>query len=540
MIGRIQDADVTMTNVTNTGAVNGSNQIGGMIGFVFSNVTLTMTDVTNTGDVSGSDHQIGGMIGIVFLNVTLTMAGITNTGDVSGSEEVGGMIGSVLEADVTMTNVTNTGAVNGSDEVGGMIGKLSGSVNLSISSSSNFGDVNASLDKSGGIIGFIDTGVQVNITSVANLGDISGLNQAGGINGRNQGDLDISYVYNAGNVSVTNSFVGAIVGENISTFTLTNVFYLTGTAINFIGSNTGTTNGNATRSSIAELSAISTFADASWDIERYSTATAIWYIQYNGQTTYPWLTSQGQPHSSQIIDVIPVFTGSDLKTIEDNLFGSFELENNIDLSSYTNITQNFIPGVFTGTLDGKGFMISNFTLSTSEENSGLFHQMSNATFKNFTLNHFSVTSSERFSALLVARATGINSLSNITITNSSLTSTCSDCHKSEALIGALIAVVVHSPLTLLTEITQEATVAANQSFAGGFIGLVGTTSSVLIESSTNAGNISAYGNAGAFVGKDSTNNKNRIRIRSSINTGTINGNIVAGYFIGNKTSYMGE
>jgi hypothetical protein len=276
-------------------------------------------------------------------------------------------------------------------------------------------------------------------------------------------------------------------------------------------------------------------SDSNPPVVRYDTIKLDVFSRVSGQSL---LTPEEQVSATAIIATgsIPIAFPEDLQAIASNdehnfagffvteggLSKSYVLIRDIDLSSYTNITQNFIPGVFTGTFDGKGFMISNFTLTTSEINSGLFHEMSNATFKNFTLNHFSVTSSKRFSALLVARATGTNSLSNITITNSSLTSTtCSGCDKSEVLIGALIAVVVHSPLTTLTEITQGASVSANQLFAGGFIGLVGDTSNVKIESSTNAGNISAGGNAGAFVGKDSTKIGYNITISSSTNTGTL-------------------
>jgi len=214
MIGRIQDADVTMTNVTNTGAVNGSDQIGGMIGFVFSNVTLTMTDVTNTGDVSGSDHQIGGMIGLVFLNVTLTMAGITNTGDVSGSEEVGGMIGIVLDADVTMTNVTNTGAVNGSDEVGGMIGYTSGTLN--INQSINHGSVFGTGDEVGGFVG--DNEHYFKALGSTNYGSVTGASEVGGILGdTGSSQTEIISALNYGDVTAngsgSNSQVGGLMGD---------------------------------------------------------------------------------------------------------------------------------------------------------------------------------------------------------------------------------------------------------------------------------------------------------------------------------------
>jgi hypothetical protein len=208
LIGRVEDADVTMTNVTNTGDVSGSNDyIGGMIGLVFSNVTLTMTNVTNTGDVSGSNrsNRVGGMIGQVNSNVTLTMTNVNNTGDVSGKNRVGGMIGYVLwNVTLTMTDVTNTGDVSGNNRVGGVIGNLQDNViTLTMVGITNTGDVSGA-DEVGGIIGDVRTNVTLTMTmtEIINNGTVSGTNDVGGVIGRlhnNNGSTNIT----GSNISVT-------------------------------------------------------------------------------------------------------------------------------------------------------------------------------------------------------------------------------------------------------------------------------------------------------------------------------------------------
>jgi hypothetical protein len=149
-----------------------------MIGIVYSNVTLSLTDVTNTGDVSGS-NRVGGVIGNLQDDViTLTMVGITNTGDVSGALEVGGIIGDVrtnVTLTMTMTEIINNGTVSGSNDVGGVIGKLhydhnkNGSTNITGSNITVTGPgiTTGAAASMGQIIGQIVTGnITVNLTGI--------------------------------------------------------------------------------------------------------------------------------------------------------------------------------------------------------------------------------------------------------------------------------------------------------------------------------------------------------------------------------------
>lgn len=85
-----------------------------------------------------------------------------------------------------------------------------------------------------------------------------------------------------------------------------------------------------------------------------------------------------------------ILTATDLIAIHQNLAGCYELGANIDLSGYTNLTQSFINGTFTGTLDGSGFSILNLTINLNIDYIGLFQIISGASLTDLTLEIFNI------------------------------------------------------------------------------------------------------------------------------------------------------
>lgn len=108
---------------------------------------------------------------------------------------------------------------------------------------------------------------------------------------------------------------------------------------------------------------------------------------------------------------IPVYAASgtaitsadDLKAMENNPSGSYYLANDIEVPANLSLfTDSRNP--FTGTFDGNGHTIKNYTYSTTEEDlmhAGLFCRTKNATFKNLTMTdvNISVKSGGNFAAL---------------------------------------------------------------------------------------------------------------------------------------------
>ena len=509
-IGMFKEIDgATIKNLTlSSFNITGGNNLGTLIGYISSgNNYITNIQIFNS-HVHGAD-DVGGVIGENRGNLTITS--ITNYATVTSKDNnIGGIFGSIRNGNTVVNNTLNYATIDGNQNVGGIVGTASGgdTTLLLISTSLNLGPISGSAMHIGGIVGYVGNNTTVNIEKSANLVSIFGLDEIGGINGRNQGKIDLTHVYNIGNItaSATSPVYGSIVGtisknvDNNPYVTFTGIFYLTGTALQDLGEGSSYISGNSTPVSIAQMAALSTFEEAGWDIARYPTTSSVWSIQYDGQTTYPWLSSQEVPNENQIVSVIPVLSGQDLKTMEDSLFGSFEIQNDIDLATYTNLTQSFVNATFTGNLSGQGFTISGLAIDAPNNSGfvGLFSSLSGSRIENLILNGFVITGSggasgNRF-GILASEVNGPNTrVKNIIVTNSTIDATTGD----EA--GALIGIVQFGTLEL-ENITISAIVKGND-YIGGLIGFVdGNNSEVVTGSNITILNSNDNGNKGHIFG----------------------------------------
>ena len=181
------DAATKISNVTNTGKVNGYNNIGGIIGYTQS--AHDITDITNTGNITGNDY-VGGIIGYYSNDNDMLLKNSNNSGNITGSSMVGGIVGS------------GGGAVIGG---GGRIGCVT------IENSENSGDIKGS-NSVGGIMG--GSGYTKLIDKVTNYGTVTGTSQVGGILG-NTASGKIGEVLNLGQVIGTSddAIIGGIIGS---------------------------------------------------------------------------------------------------------------------------------------------------------------------------------------------------------------------------------------------------------------------------------------------------------------------------------------
>lgn len=98
-----------------------------------------------------------------------------------------------------------------------------------------------------------------------------------------------------------------------------------------------------------------------------------------------------------------ITNADDLKAMENNPSGSYYLANDIEVPANLSLfTDSRNP--FTGTFDGNGHTIKNYTYSTAKEDvmhAGLFCRTKNATFKNLTMTNVNifVKSGGNFAAL---------------------------------------------------------------------------------------------------------------------------------------------
>ena len=222
---------VTGCIFSGSGSVSGSYSVGGVVGYNISSVT----NCYNTGEVSGPDsvsgNSVGGVVGYNSSSVVGDNRGSVencyNTDNVSGSNQIGGVVGTNGSS---VENCYNTGAVNSS----GSSSAAGGAVGYNISSVTNcYNTGSVTGNRVGGVVGYNSGTVE----NCYNIGEVSG-NISGGVVGLNDSGT-VKNCYNIGEVS-GNSYVGGVVGLNISSGNVTGCYFLQGTAESGIGENEGT------------------------------------------------------------------------------------------------------------------------------------------------------------------------------------------------------------------------------------------------------------------------------------------------------------
>lgn len=201
-------------------AVNGSNSVGGVIGFVadtnggedlINNMDIEVT----TGSPSTDGMSVGGVVGAIYPSGgTVRLRRLRNFGDINDcGDDCGGVIGYAEDNAGTATlefeQLHNYGAINSSgSKIGGVVGRYKGqSVNSILSFASNTGTIIGS-GFTGGVIGQRESnGSEIKVeyafnkanihSTSANSADVGGLiGDAGTIN-----NGDLNQMYNIGNVT---------------------------------------------------------------------------------------------------------------------------------------------------------------------------------------------------------------------------------------------------------------------------------------------------------------------------------------------------
>lgn len=118
----------TIANCVNYGSVTAGRNVGGIIGGSgLAGAKMTITDVTNHGAVTGSANYVGGIVGYINSKGNV-LTNCTNTGDVTGANCVGGIVGFLnqngMSATVDGATVENC-TLSGTQSVGGWIGRIS-------------------------------------------------------------------------------------------------------------------------------------------------------------------------------------------------------------------------------------------------------------------------------------------------------------------------------------------------------------------------------------------------------------------------------
>lgn len=211
------DKKLSLSECSNFGTISTSGSyVGGIVGYGYSNLSkymhLTFTDCGNTGAIQGGDQNAGGITGSTGGKVTSDFITCINSGTVMAAS-AGGIAGYVLSSTDTayssITDCENTGDITATTGSAGGIVSGCGSY-IRLSNLSNSGSISAG-SLAGGIAGSF--GSQGSYSNLTNSGSVSGGTDAGGIaaNGGTS-DFKFEHLYNSGDVSGT-TYVGGIAGS---------------------------------------------------------------------------------------------------------------------------------------------------------------------------------------------------------------------------------------------------------------------------------------------------------------------------------------
>ena len=319
---------------SNTGSVTGNGLFtGGVVGYNTTNGTLdgTISASYNTGAVEGEQY-VGGVVG----NNHTVVKDCYNTGKVTSTGDyAGGVVGrntyyftvipSLKEWKGNISTSYNTGAVSGGSYVGGVAGYNC----VTIAQSFNTGNVTGSGNYTGGVVGCNDFVVNddyvgssfgnivmiypSDIQNTYNAGVVTGVDYVGGVVGDQQGGVveqqkkgTCAYSHNYGAVSSSGqgTNIGGVFGHLEANASANVCYYLEGTA-----SSCGQQDSSATVTNVASKTS-----------DQFASGEVAFLLDVTPQV---W----GQKIGT---DKYPVFTNDPLKNVLQVTF-----ENTVDTSATT-------------------------------------------------------------------------------------------------------------------------------------------------------------------------------------------------------------
>ena len=446
---------------------------------------------------------------------------------------VGGLVGYLTDS--TATNVYSTADVKGNDGVGGLIGCSDGSI---VEKAFATGKVTASAGVAGGLFGGMNNGGTVKNSYAT--GDVNAENVVGGLVGLIGAKITITFdtVYSTSRVSGF-EYVGGFVGMVNGVTNIKNAVYNRSTGVDAIG------NGSATgilgkdyeqmiQKSIMQNAGFT--EDKGWVYTTNSTPTF-------GNTT---VTGGGKTYLDSSITSLSSGSTYYISTLEqlnnlatlvnngaDTSGVSFVLDNDIDVSSFTNTISDF-----EGTFYGNGHSLTGLKTALFSivegnaiirdlalENMSESGYLASFVIDNSTVDNVYSTGSTNHNAGLIGNLKG-----NATLKNSySTVNVTSSVGGVGGLVGSMYDNATIENCFAKNTINQNAS-HSKYNYAGGLVGMVNGGT---IKSSYADCNVHAYGyagmttTAGSLIGKTSGN----VTIENCYATGSIGAN-KKDFFIG--------
>jgi len=218
MIGNLltnlgQNFEINLTNCRNDANVSGETlkaRMGGVIGWITSD------------KADSAKNSAGG---------TINLTNCVNTGKIEGSGDVGGVVGYVTlqfrtDYVLNMENCVNTGAVIASGTgAGGVFGTNKGGV-FNLKGCANYGSISADSKKAGGLMGYSETAgttavLSASFTDCANYGTVTSFTTVAGILGSGNSKVEMTRCFNGGklvciDLTGTKAALGASLTGNVT------------------------------------------------------------------------------------------------------------------------------------------------------------------------------------------------------------------------------------------------------------------------------------------------------------------------------------
>lgn len=505
-------------------------------GFVIDGLTINRADqdfvglfgalgnasqVTNLGlervSVSGAD-QTGALAGVAFGNIDK----VYSSGTVTGGDYTGGLIG--IQASGNTTASYSSVTVQGDEFVGGLAGRFQGTL---LSNSYATGAVTGNTSV-GGLVGNVYLG---RVENTFATGSVSGAQNTGGLVGLNSSPSTIAYSYASGNVTSTDAATrGGLVGNNAGT--IANSFWDVFTSGQAVATGTGS---NAGATALIGDWANLGINDSAYNSDSYTgfDFTNTWFIAEDASRPMLRALLSGNGEINNLYD---------LQGMAANLAGNYTLMTNLDASAtaasiaagnsgnYSDVWggRGFAPvgggsTVFSGNLDGQGFVINDLAINRDSLGLGLFGVL-NGRVSNLGLVDVDITVAS--TALTPVGAIAGLALSDAEISQSFASGQINDAFIAGGLVGVNLEGTVEQ---------SYSSVDINNAVIGG--GLVGANEG-LIQQSYATGNVIASASNPEQTGSGGLVGSNSGIIRQSYATGDVWGGDVAGGLVAGNSGVI--
>ncbi len=425
LFGVAQSAAIYDLRVTNV-YINGYNRVGALIGSVTGSYVLRCR---STGDVIGYNTRIGGLIGQVGSSSEIEEC--SSSCSVDGLNETGGLIGRFMNS--TLVSSYATGSVEGTFDGGGLIGVASNGAHVDNCYAT--GPVEAA----NGAAGLISVINDTNVSSCYCMNTVESDNvRAGGFAGIVEGTSQVSNCFNQGTINLTNIVIGGFAAQISETAVIEDCYSVC--AMNGSSSEVGgfvgeifdtpdifncfwdedvsgiTSSAGGTGMTTTDMQLMDTYYLAGWDFidEFYNGSDNYWGLNASENGGYPFLSWQGYEHTTGSPEM-PEGSGTEA---DPYLIGSakhiiwlanspsywsayFQQIATIDLSDCSTCAPiGNAETHFTGSYEGQSYLITGFSINSTDTEQGFFGVLENAQIDNVMLVEVEVIGGESSAGLV--------------------------------------------------------------------------------------------------------------------------------------------